>query len=158
MAKSLGIIELGVQYTMDTEDSFLIKILSKVKLSTEKTKAELIEVSVADLGFINGAVYCEICAKGISLGMSLCRQEVGPQFYSQFKMKLSRRCNFAMMPVIDSDGDPIIFTMAPFFDDNDHESELNWDICYPDDFFLGNDLFIFVLPQDQKFTALAWEP
>jgi len=54
-------------------------------VASEKIEVELINVSVAELGFKNGATYKDICARAKELGLDLCPAEVGPQLRLQYK-------------------------------------------------------------------------
>lgn len=71
---------------------------------------QLVNVSVADLGFKNGATYKGICAKAKELGLELCPNEVGPQLRLQYKdqPKGEHLC-IAMEPITDSVGNLYIF-------------------------------------------------
>jgi len=79
---------------------------------------QLVNVSVADLGFKNGATYKGICAKAKELGLELCPNEVGPQLRLQYKdqPKGEHLC-IAMEPITDSGGRLNIFDVA--HDDDD---------------------------------------
>lgn len=79
---------------------------------------QLVNVSVADLGFKNGATYKGICAKAKELGLELCPNEVGPQLRLQYKdqPKGEHLC-IAMEPITDSFGNLSIFHVG--HDDDD---------------------------------------
>lgn len=57
------------------------KVFSVAK---EETDIDLIVLSVAELGFKDGANYCDTCARAIELGLELCPAEVGPQLRLQY--------------------------------------------------------------------------
>lgn len=59
-------------------------ILSKISYSKEEIDLNLVVLSVAELGFKEGATYVEICAKAIQLGLELCPAEVGPALLLQY--------------------------------------------------------------------------
>lgn len=54
------------------------------KISEVETEIELVQVSVADFGFKNGAKIKDIFAKAIEYGLMLCPNEVGPQLRLQY--------------------------------------------------------------------------
>ena len=62
-------------------------ILGKPAFSvvTEKTDVNLVVVSVADLGFKDGATLKDIYATAKKRGLELCLSEVGPQLRLQYK-------------------------------------------------------------------------
>jgi hypothetical protein len=57
---------------------------SDFRVSPNEVEVELINVSVAELGFKNGANYKRICSRAKKLGLGLCPAEVGPQLYFQY--------------------------------------------------------------------------
>lgn len=74
---------------------------------------QLINISVADLGFKNGATYKDICAKAKELGLELCPNEVGPQLRLQYKdQPKGEYLRIAMEPITDSDGILRIFRVV----------------------------------------------
>jgi hypothetical protein len=94
-----GTVELGTGFK--TGDDF-IKSLGDANLSrraeiimcmpdfqesiaNEKTRINLVSVSVLELGFKHSASYVEICGRAIERGLSLCPAEVGPQLCLQHK-------------------------------------------------------------------------
>ncbi len=81
---------------------------------------QLVNVSVADLGFKNGATYKGICAKAKELGLELCPNEVGPQLRLQYKdqPKGEHLC-IAMEPITDSFGNLSIFHVG-------HDDDVLW--------------------------------
>lgn len=82
-------------------------------VSSEEEEIQLANVSVADLGFKNGANYGDICAKAKALGLELCPNEVGPQLRLQYKDQPKGEClRIAMKPITDSDGDLNIFSVG----------------------------------------------
>ena len=55
------------------------------KLSGTEHDVELVNVSVEELGFKQGACYGDICKRASKLGLDLCPAEVGPQLRLQYK-------------------------------------------------------------------------
>lgn len=76
-------------------------------------KIQLVNVSVAELGFKNGATYKDICAKAKELGLELCPNEVGPQLSLQYKDQSQVGwLRIAMEPITDSGGSLRIFSVS----------------------------------------------
>jgi hypothetical protein len=68
-------------------------------IASEK-EIKLINISVAEIGFPNGANYGDILSKAEELGLSLCPSEVGPQLHLQYKdQPKSELLRIAMEPV-----------------------------------------------------------
>lgn len=89
-------------------------IMSKAefKISQKETKEILIILSVADLGFKDGAKIKDIFAKAKELGLELCPPETGPQLRLQyFDQPNGEYCLIGMEPIADSDGDPGLFSV-----------------------------------------------
>jgi len=79
-------------------------------ISSEKIELDLVVVSVADLGFPDGAKLDQIYKRAKSLGLALCPPEVGPQLRLQYKdQPKGEWLRVAMEPIIDSVGDPFVF-------------------------------------------------
>jgi hypothetical protein len=55
------------------------------KVSETEQDVELVNVSVLELGFKQGACYADICKRALELGLDLCPAEVGPQLRLQWK-------------------------------------------------------------------------
>jgi hypothetical protein len=54
-------------------------------VSVDEQDVELVNVSVEELGFKQGACYADICKRAFELGLDLCPAEVGPQLRLQYK-------------------------------------------------------------------------
>ena len=92
-------------------------ILSKPAFTVAGASEEiqLVNVSVADLGFKNGATYKDICTKAKELGLELCPNEVGPQLRLQYKdQPKGEWLRIAMEPIIDSGGHLGIFNIVHY--------------------------------------------
>ena len=55
------------------------------KVSETEQDVELVNVSVEELGFKDGARYADICKRALELGLDYCPAEVGPQLRLQYK-------------------------------------------------------------------------
>jgi hypothetical protein len=62
-------------------------IIGKPAFTVSETEqdVELVNVSVLELGFKQGACYADICKRAFELGLDLCPAEVGPQLRLQWK-------------------------------------------------------------------------
>jgi len=81
-------------------------------LAKEETDLDLVLVSVADLGFKNGATRDQIYAQARELGLETVPPEVGPQLRLQYKdQPLNEWILVAMEPVADSDGRLRVFSV-----------------------------------------------
>jgi len=111
-------------------------------VSSAEEEIQLANVSVADLGFKEGATYGNICAKAKELGLELCPNEVGPQLRLQYKdQPKGEYLRIAMEPISDSDGILDIFRVA-------HDDDGLWLLGSngrSDYFWSANDRFVFRL-------------
>jgi len=62
----------------------IFRIQGESIIDLEK-EINLINVSVEELGFLNGAIYGDILVKAKELGLELCPLEVGPHLYLQYR-------------------------------------------------------------------------
>jgi hypothetical protein len=118
-------------------------ILGKIPLATSETDINLVVLSVADLGFNDGAKYGEICRRAKELGLELCPAEVGPQLRLQYGDQPRGWLTISMNPVTDSDGDLILF----YVERNAGDLWLYSDYGSSDKFWNSDYSFVFVLPQ-----------
>ena len=88
-------------------------IFGKVEFSKQETRLNLVRLSVADLGFPNGATYEKICARAQELGLKLCPAEVGPQLRLQYPDQPSDEwLRIAMEPMKTLEGYLRLFTLG----------------------------------------------
>jgi hypothetical protein len=117
------------------------QILQKTPFSKEKISYKLVEFSVEQLGFPNGAKLKEIFAKIKELGLELCPAEVGPLLRLQYANQPNDNyLRIAMNPISDADGGPSRFRV----DHDDSESWLRHDDGYSDYEWYGYSRFVFV--------------
>lgn len=77
---------------------------------SQKTEVDLVVVSVAELGFKDGASRDDIYKRAEELGLEFCPPEVGPQLRLQFKDQPSGEwLLIGMEPITDSDGYLFVF-------------------------------------------------
>ncbi len=123
-------------------DEFLKKVkLTPAGVSVKEANVDLVVVSVADLGFKDGARCRQIYDRAEELGLKLCPPEVGPQLCLQYSFQPKHEC--------------LIVGMKPnnggrFFG-LEHDNYGLWlcGVCgRPNYFWAGNRRFIFVLPPE----------
>jgi hypothetical protein len=148
-------LKLGTHESVDeihrdlTEKGFRVSewandILGKVKVevSPRKTTANLVRVSVEELGFKEGATRAEIYDRAQELGLELCPAEVGPQLRLQYNDQPNGDwVLIGMEPITDSDGSPSVFNVA--CDRGDRWLYAVY--SRPDYFWNSNNRWIFVL-------------
>jgi len=119
-------------------------ILDKASLVEGEVEMNLVLLSVADLGFKDGAEYGKICSRIKDLGLELCPAEVGPQLRLQYKDQPKREWIFVgMEPITDSDGGLGLFDVER----DDDDLWLCSDDGDSDEFWCDDSRFVFLLPQ-----------
>lgn len=110
------------------------------KASKTEIQVDLVNVSVAELGFKDGATRADIYKQALELGLELCPNEVGPQLRLQYKdQPKGEWLLIAMEPIIDSDGDLVVFYVGH----NDYVPWLNGNNGNPDNFWRCNSRWVF---------------
>ncbi len=110
-------------------------------VATKETEVDLVKVTVAELGFKDGATYRDICQRAKELGLDLCPAEVGPQLRLQYQdQPLSEWLIIAMESISDSHGGLGVFHVGRYgdglwLDSNDG---------HPDYFWNGGAQFVFL--------------
>lgn len=97
-------------------------ILGKPAFTASETEmdVDLVNVSVADLGFKDGAYRRDIIAKALELGLQLCPAEVGPQLRLQYAdQPKGEWLVIGMEPITGSDGYLIVFRV-------EHDDDGRW--------------------------------
>lgn len=83
------------------------------KASKTEMKVDLVVVSVAELGFPNGATRKDIYKRALELGLELCPAEVGPQLRLQYGDQPMNEWFFiGMEPIAGSGGGPEVFRVG----------------------------------------------
>ncbi len=112
--------------------------------SETETEVDLVVVSIAELGFKDGATRKDIYNKAKKLGLELCPNEVGPQLRLQYKdQPIGEWLRVAMEPISDSGGDLSLFEVGH----DDSDPWLDGNHGSPDDFWSGFSRFVFVRPR-----------
>ncbi|MEI8339074.1 MAG: hypothetical protein WCF94_00210 [bacterium] len=94
----------------DWANDILGKSAFEASVSTTENEVDLVNLSVRELGFKEGASIKEIYEQAIKLGLDLCPAEVGPQLRLQYQdQPRGEWIIIAMEPITDSDGDLEVF-------------------------------------------------
>ncbi|MCX6722178.1 MAG: hypothetical protein NTY04_03235 [Candidatus Staskawiczbacteria bacterium] len=117
-------------------------------VATKETEVDLVAVTVAELGFKDGADRKDVYAKAQQLGLQLCPAEVGPQLRLQYKFQ-HHETGFiiGMKPICSS-----VFSSGDYlavFDVEEHNSNLLL-APYFESFCSANNWFykwVFILPR-----------
>jgi hypothetical protein len=81
-------------------------------VAPKETEIELVVVSVAELGFKDGATRADIYKRAQELGLDLCPNEVGPQLRLQYKdQSKGEWLLIGMEPIATSVGDLYVFSV-----------------------------------------------
>lgn len=108
-------LKTGGYFIGDRENDILGKPAFKV--SETEQDVELVNVSVEELGFKQGACYADICKRASKLGLDLCPAEVGPQLRLQWKdQSKGTYVVVAMEAIADSDRDLSVFSVGHYVD------------------------------------------
>lgn len=111
-------------------------------VSPEEIKVRLVAISVAELGFKDGAVRVEIYKRAKELGLRQCPSEVGPQLCLQHPGKLKGEyLHIAMEPIIVLHDVPSGFVVGQ---DRNDEISLSGDNCRPDSFWTAKVYWVFL--------------
>lgn len=82
-------------------------------VAAEKTEVDLVRVTVAELGFKNGAKRSDIYERAKDFGLELCPAEVGPQLRLQYKdQPVGEWLFIGMEPITGSGGDLGVFLVG----------------------------------------------
>ena len=116
---------------------------STFKVATDPTEVNLVVVSVAELGFKDGAKLKDIYAKAQQLGLQLCPNEVGPKLRLEYAdQPMGEWLIIGMEPITASGGFLRLFRVER------RDNGLWLDSLYdnPDDIWNADNRFVFVLP------------
>lgn len=109
--------------------------------SEQECEVDLVNVSVHELGFKDGAYRRDIIVKAQSLGLQLCLAEVGPQLRLQYPDQPEGECLLVgMEPITDSGGCPRVFSVQRGGDER-------WLGGHDGYFWSGASRFLFVCPR-----------
>ena len=110
----------------------------------KEIEVDLVVISVADLGFPEGAPLKDIFARAQEFGLRLCQNQVGPELRDQYEdQPQGEWLIIGMEPITDSDGDLGLFHVGR------GSGGLWLDTNYdnPDHVWRGGRRFVFVLPR-----------
>ena len=124
-------------------------------VAPQETEVELVVVSVAELGFNEGATRADIYKRANELGLDLCPNEVGPQLRLQYKdQPKDEWLLIAMEPITDSDGDLGVFGVRR---DGDGAQWLHAYYGLPGSFWLADYRWVFVRRKSFESQTLGTE-
>ncbi len=87
-------------------------ILDVHRCAQQGMPIELVNISVSAFGWVDGANYKDICARGVELGFELCPAEVGPALRLMYKdQPYGESLYIAMEAVVTADGLRNIFML-----------------------------------------------
>lgn len=110
----------------------------------DETEVDLVVLSVAELGFKNGATRTYIYERALKRGLELCPAEVGPQLRLQYRDQPNGEwLLIGMKPIADSDGYLDVFYVGRPYGD----LWLSSDRGSPDCFWDGSTRWVFVRPR-----------
>jgi len=122
---------------------------SAFTVSDTEKDVDLVKVSVAELGFKDGATRKDIYDRALELGLQLCPAEVGPQLRLQYAdQPKGEWLRIAMEPITGSGGDPHVFYVA-------HDSDGRWlhgSYGPPNLFWNGDYRFVFLRSKSSYFS------
>ena len=114
------------------------------KVADEETEIDLVKVTVAELGFKDGARRDQIGKRAEELGLELCPAEVGPQLRLQYPDQPNGEwISVAIKPILDSDGRPRVFYVV--CDDFGLRLDSRW--RYPDYVWNAGHQWVFCRPR-----------
>lgn len=106
-----------------------------------ETDVDLVVLSVADLGFKEGARYSQICEKAVEMGLALCPAEVGPALRLAYTdQPRGEWVVIAMKAITDSHRGLLVF----YLEHVRVELWLSGNLGRPDDFWSSDGRFVFV--------------
>ncbi len=119
-------------------------ILKKIVVSSVETILDLVILTVAELGFNNGATLQQIYDRAKELGLELCPAEVGLALcLAYLDQPYGEWLQIAMEPITDSDGGVGVFHVA-------HDDDEQWlGMCWSssDGVWNPDDQWVFVGPR-----------
>lgn len=108
---SKAIKDNGMNVISDWADDLLSR--PEFKTATEEQEVDLVKLTVAELGFKQGARRDQIYDRARELGLELCPAEVSPQLRLQYNNQPNGEwIRIAMEPIRDSDGDLRVFDVG----------------------------------------------
>jgi len=121
-------------------------ILGKPAFSAadKETELDLVVVSVAELGFKDGATRKDTYKRAQDIGLELCPAEVGPQLRLQYAdQPMNEWLRIGMEPITGSDGDLSVFDVG-------HVGSGLWliaNVGFPGRFWHADSRWVFVRPR-----------
>jgi hypothetical protein len=143
-----GRTERELEAALETADfkisPYALHTLRHKDFTTAKNpeQANLIRLTVADLGFDHDPTTDEIYAKAEELGLELCPAEVGPHLRLNYKdQPLDEWLRIAMKQITDPGGNPLVFALGR--DDDGSWLCSRW--AHPTHAWLSSNQFVLCL-------------
>ena len=112
--------------------------------TTESKQMRFVRLTVADLGFPNGATFQQIIDKALELGLEYCPPDAGPHLRLHLtNQPMNEWLTMGMEPITGSDRYPSVFDVER----NDDGAWLNYDWARPGHPWFADDTFVFRSPQ-----------
>lgn len=153
MADTLGSNDMYISGGRDHRSSGARDILDKVEFSSSPEELNLVRVTLADLGFKEMPSHKAVLARAEELGLNLCPAEVGPRLRLAYKDQPKNDwVNVGMVPIIDAEGFPIIFSIV-------EESGLYLHSNYNSEIQVNNinTSFVFVKGEKKYYEPVVYD-
>jgi hypothetical protein len=138
-----------IQYALNRKNVYYDECANKMffsssfSVSDEEVDLDLIIVSVSELGLEDKSSRNDVIERALSLGLSLCPAEVGPQLRLQYlEQPRGEWLQVAMEPIYDACGLPSVFTIVH----EDDECWLEGNTFRSNTYWSGDAQFVFALP------------
>ncbi len=116
-------IEIGTRTLTDLSNAilngkfkighFVHDLLRNTEITAVKAEIELVNISLLELGFRNGAILAQIYAVASEFGLALVPSEVGPQLLLNYPdQPLGESLIIGMEPMLDNEDDPRLFRIV----------------------------------------------
>lgn len=138
--------DCGCSALSDSVNMILEGDAFRTAIATKETEIDLVKISVAELGFEQGATRDAIHKKALELGLELCPSEIGPQLRLQYvDQPMQQMVIIGMEPIVDSGGGVQMFFLGRFAFGlwlDSYRGDVALEHIWPPDF-----QWVFVLPR-----------
>ncbi len=127
----------GYHMSASSKDALSTSAFKTSKIAHE---VKIVNVSVAELGFMEGATVKDIYIKATQLGLLLCPAEVAPQMLLQSLERRDEWVRVAMEPIVTMTGVPVVLSVG----DEHNQLWLGTYNAHPESFWLSKERCIFL--------------